>query len=226
MENRLVSRPGRLLKAVGLLGLTAGTALSLQATAAGSVSPSALQNATTSPVYWMWDPVTVVGSSTVVRTNGGVSFTYKTSSLTPGQAVTVWIIVFNNPEACATSPCTLADMSNPEAQGDFLFGGGHVIGGSGVGNFGGHLQVGDISGSGLAEIGGEATGLLDPFTAEIQLALHSHGPAVPGQVLRAQLSSFLGGCVNFLGPDGIAAGPEDMPVEVGECSTFQISVHQ
>jgi hypothetical protein len=69
-------------------------------------------------------------------------------------------------------------------------------------------------------------GLLNPLTADVQLALHSHGPAGSGQVLKAQLSSFLGGCQTFLGPDGIADGPEDMPVAVGECTTFQYSNHQ
>ena len=151
-----------------------------------------------------------------------------TSGLPAGQVVTVWVVVFNNPAACATHPCTFADMGegNPAAQGDFLYGGGHIIGGSGTGNFGGHLRAGDVSGSGLAEIGGTALGLIDPFTAEIQLALHSHGPAVSGQVLKAQLTSFLGGCQQFLGPDGIADGPEDMPDAVGECSTFQGSIHR
>jgi hypothetical protein len=174
-------------------------------------------------VYWLSD---IVGSSQLVRTPAGVSFTYHTSGLVPGQAVTLWVVVFNNPGACATSPCTFADMSNPAAQGDFLYGAGHVIGGSGRGNFGGHLAAGDISGSGLAEVGGSALGLIDPSTAEIQLALHSHGPAVPGRTLKAQLSSFLGGCDTFLGNEGIADGPEDIPDEVGECVTFQISVHQ
>jgi len=163
----------------------------------------------------------------LVRTEAGVSFTYQTSSLPAGQVVTVWIVVFNNPENCATRPCQApADVDNPAVHADFLYGGGHLIGGSGRGNFGGHLQVGDASGSGLAELGGPAVGLLNPFTAEVILALHSHGPAASGQVLKAQLSSFLGGCQTFLGPNGIADGPEDMPVAVGECSTFQYSIHQ
>jgi hypothetical protein len=40
MENRIVGRPGRLLKTLGLLGLTAGAALTLQVTAEGKRSPS------------------------------------------------------------------------------------------------------------------------------------------------------------------------------------------
>jgi hypothetical protein len=64
-----------------------------------------------------------------------------------------------------------------------------------------------------------AVGLLDPMNAEIQMAIHSHGPAVPGPTLKAQLSSFLGGCRVLL--DVV-----DFPDEVGECVTFQSSIHQ
>jgi hypothetical protein len=219
MTNRIVGADrasiGRLIR------ISVVAALLVPATATSSVTSS--EHVTTSPVYWLSD---IVGSSRLVRTPAGVSFTYHTSGLVPGQVVTLWVVVFNNPAACATSPCTLADMSNPAAQGDFLYGAGHVIGGSGRGNFGGHLAAEDISRSGLAEIGGTAMGLIDPSTAEIQFALHSHGPAVPGRTLKAQLSTFLGGCVTFLGNEGIADGPEDIPDEVGECVTFQTSVHQ
>jgi hypothetical protein len=225
--NTQIRRQWRLPRTYGWLTLIAVATLALGLHGSARVIAAGSQR-TTSPAYWFWDPVNAAGTSTLVRSENGVSFTYKTSSLPPGQVVTVWVVVFNNPSACATHPCTFADMGpgNPAARSDFLYGGGHVIGGSGTGNFGGHLRVGDASGSGLAEIGGPALGLLNPMTAEIQLALHSHGPAVPGQVIKAQLTSFLGGCQQFLGPDGIADGPEDMPVNVGECSTFQGSIHQ
>jgi hypothetical protein len=200
-----------------------GVAAASTALAAGSEA-----DVSRSPVYWNWDPVNVAGHSKLVRTDAGVSFSYHTSGLTPGHVVTVWLVVFNNPEHCSTRPCTgPADVFKAGVQGDFLYGGGHVIGGDGRGNFGGHLPVGDASGSGLIEIGMPdlAVGLLNSRKAEIQLALHSHGPAGSGQVLKAQLSSFVGGCQTFLGPDGIADSPDDMPDAVGECSTFQYSVH-
>jgi hypothetical protein len=66
-----------------------------------------------------------VGSSMLVRSPNGISFTYQTPSLAPsvGHAVTLWIVVFNHPELCATSPCTDADLFIPAVQGDFLLGG-------------------------------------------------------------------------------------------------------
>jgi hypothetical protein len=141
----------------------------------------------------------------------------------------MWFIVFNNPAACE-GPCDAPDLFNPAVQGDFLLAGGHVIGASGMANFGGHLSVGDASGSGHIEIGNSAgaVGLINPYGAEVRLALHSHGPAQRGKTLKSQLSSFLGGCTVFpLNGDafGGAEGPGDLPDAVGECSTVQYSVH-
>ncbi len=65
----------------------------------------------------------------------------------------------------------------------------------------------------------------DPFGAEVVLARHSHGPAATGTALVDQLSSFLGGCTTFDGPDGFASGPEDVPDAPGECSTITRSLH-
>jgi hypothetical protein len=215
MKTLIIRRPTRLLSIVGILALTAASTLARPVPAdARQSSPG---RTTTSPVYW---GDAIVGSSILVRTPNGISFTYHTGGLPAGYVVTLWIVVFNNPAACFTHPCTDADIfSNPEVQADFLRGAGHVIGGSGIGNFGGHLAVGDIAGSGLAEIGGTAVGLLDPMKAEIQMSIHSHGPAVPGPTLKAQLSSFLGGCQVLL--DEVS-----FPDEVGECVTFQSSIHQ
>lgn len=185
---------------------------------------------TTSNAFWTWDPSGSAGVSTLVRTDAGLSATYKTEGLPPGQAITMWFIVVNNPEACNSSPCSIEDvLFNEAAQGDFLIGAGNVIGGSGVGNFGGSLKVGDISGSGFAEIGmpERAVGLLNPRGAEVHLALHSHGPALIGQTLKSQISSFTGGCAVFLGNQfGIADGPDAVPSEVGQCSTIQASIHR
>lgn len=185
-------------------------------------------NKSTEDVTWWWDADNSIGSAKLVRQDNGLNANFKTSDLPAGQAVTLWFIVFNNPAGCATSPCSIpADVFNPAAQADFLHGGGHVTGG-GMNTFAGHLSVGDISGSGMLEIGFPelAIGLLDPQAAEVHLALHSHGPALTGQDLVAQLSSFTGGCVTFNGPDGFAASMDDVPDAEGECSTIQRSVHQ
>ena len=51
--------------------------------------------------------------------------------------------------------------------------------------------------------------------------MHSHGPALTGEELKAQISSYTGGCETFLGNQyGIAQGPQDVPMAPHECSTI------
>lgn len=220
-------RPLMALALAGLLTLTLGLGATLATPAARS----------TQPVVQTWDG-TQVGTSTLVRTDAGLSASFHSSGLPAGQAVTLWFVVFNNPSACG-GPCGLADLLDPDqaAKGDFLVGAGHVVGGSGVANFGAHLAVDDTRGSAFLELRGledMAIGLTNPRGAQVGLLLHSHGPMVPGQVLKAQLSSFTGGCTVFLGDlegedfegnSGIADSADDVPDAVGECSTILASIH-
>jgi hypothetical protein len=225
------------LALAGLLTLTLGTGTTL-ATPAGRSTQPVVQTwdgtpagRSTQPVVQTWDG-TPVGTSTLVRTDAGISASFQSSGLPAGQAVTLWFVIFNNPASCVAG-CGLDDLLfNPSAGGDFLVGAGHVTGGSGTANFGGQLAVGDTSGSAFPEIGmpDRPIGLTNPRGAQVGLLIHSHGPMVPGQVLKAQLSSFTGGCAVFLGNlelpgSGIADGPENVPDAVGECSTIQASIH-
>jgi hypothetical protein len=184
------------------------------------------------PVFWMWDDSIVTGESKLVRTPSGLSAVFHTSGLQPGHAMTLWFIVFNNPSACTSTPCSFADSFNPDTGFDFLAGGGHVTGNGARTTIGGHLQVFDNSGSGnleYNEIFGTdfpAPGLTSPYGAEVHLAIHSHGPAQTGQTLVEQISTFFGGCALFLGDEaGFATGFDDIPLNDGECSTIQYSVH-
>ena len=198
-------------------------------TAAAAVGTTAERS--TQPVVQIWDG-TPIGTSTLVRTDAGISASYHSTGVPAGQAVTLWFVIFNNPSAC-TGPCGAVDLFfNPAAEGDFLVAAGHVTGASGRANFGANLQVGDTSGSAFAEIGmpERSVGLTNPRGAQVALLLHSHGPALGGQDLVSQLSSFTGGCQVFQGDlempgSGLADGPEDVPDAIGECSTIQASVH-
>lgn len=143
-------------------------------------------------------PVVVFGSHTVVpgsgtvlmRTRDGLSATIHTSGLPVGTAITAWWGIFNNPRRCATSPCTPADLMNPDVQGSLVNLGGRVIGVDGAASFGAFLAIGDTTGAFLGP------GLLNPMRAEIHLALRTHGPAMTDnpELLRQQLTTFNGGC--------------------------------
>lgn len=129
--------------------------------------------------------------SILVRTNEGVGATVHTFGLVPGNAYTLWVVVFNNPKKCATTPCTPADLSNPDVGGVLLSGTGQIAGEDGTADFGTFRAVGDPSG----KEEGTAEALEKPFKAQIHLAVRSHGPAsADPAVLHDQLTMFNGGC--------------------------------
>ena len=169
-----------LLVIVGLVGLLSALVIS-HATAATQ---------TTSPVTTFDGKV--VGSSTLTRTDKAISMDLHTSGLAAGDAVTIWWMVFNHPEACisgSSTPdpndprCGMADMGNPAADLSVLYAAGHVIDENGVADFGGKLAVDDADG---AIVG---NGLHDPAGADVTLVVHDHGPADPAN-LSQQIHTF------------------------------------
>lgn len=144
--------------------------------------------------------------TTLFRESSGVFFTYHTQGLAPGHAVSAWMAIFNNPENCATNPCTPADFSNPDVDGLLVNTGGRVIGVDGAATYGAFRAVGDITGRDR----GSMNGLVDPLRAEIHLVLRDHGTAsADPAILAQQLTMFNGGC----------------PMGVG-CANVQASVNQ
>jgi hypothetical protein len=158
-----------------------------------------------------------VGSSKLGRDTQRVGMTLETSGLPDGHAVTIWWIVFNNPEACATTPCDEPDLFNPEVEADVLYAAGAVTQ-TGRGYFRGRLTENDRSGS-IAHVFEmpAASGLHNAETAEVHLIVRSHGPVIP-EVLERQLNSYEGGCNTEL-PVG------EIPRAVGECADVEFAVH-
>ncbi len=142
----------------------------------------------TSAVYSFADN-SELGSSTLIRNKNGVSLTLNTSGLEPGSAVTVWWIVFNNPNACVDG-CDGTDLGDPNVAGDVIYAAGHVVGNNGTANFAAHLNEGDSGGSLFPQ---PSPGLIDAETAEIHLVVRSHGPFIPGMIVD-QIHTVNGGC--------------------------------
>jgi hypothetical protein len=133
---------------------------------------------TTSNVALMADPSVVVGTSTLTRTESGISFTLQTSGLEPGHAVTVWWMVVN-----------------PDSGVAVLYAAGHVIGQDGTTTFAGYLPVGDSDGYAM----GTDTTLEDALQATVYLVVRDHGPANP-RTVNAQIHTFgacNGGCTDL-----------------------------
>jgi len=168
--------------------------------------------------------------SNLVRTGAGLSMSLHTSEITPGDAVTIWWVVFNRPSECTAgipgmSTCGEPDLFNPDVEASVLHAAGHVIGGSGKASFAGHLAEGDTS----AAVFGP--GLLDSKEAEVHFIVHTHGPKIPG-IVSSQVHSFLGGCridewVGLLGALGITE--EELPLRgvpgPNVCMDTQASIH-
>ena len=150
--------------------------------------------------------------STLTRMPHGVSMTFKTVGLIPGDAVTMWWIIFNKPENCSNGECGLDDAFTSDESGQILFNesgapspnidgreavgfsslkaDGKVVENDGSADFRGHLPIGDVTECFFGP------GLLDSMKAEFHLIARTHGPAIPGST-HVQLNSDWGGCAEM-----------------------------
>ena len=126
--------------------------------------------------------------SQLTRDKDAIFGIISTKGLTPGWVYTAWFGIFNNPDACATRPCSGADFANPAVMGSRVNFGGKLIGPDGSATYAGFLAIGDTTSA------FDGPGLLDPKHAEIHMVIRSHGPALMGAAFSDQLSLFNGGC--------------------------------
>ncbi len=195
----------------------------------------ASDHVSTAAPFWVFPSDPPAGNTKIIRTPQGITAQFKTTGLMAGHTATLWVMFFNNPGECENpGACQLApvDIFNPATGFDFHYAGGRIVNGNKT-TISGHIQVGEMSTSGAAElaaIGGWpedlVTSLTNPMGAQVILAVHSHGPAQTGPALAAQMSSYLGGCdLPLLGVGGFATNASEIPANTGECSTIQIAFH-
>lgn len=165
---------------------------------------------------------TQVGNTLLVRTRQGIFYALRATDLTPGHVITVWAVVFNQPENCAQYPeaCKGSDLSTPDVLGDAVYTSGGVVRENGTIRLRAFLREGDASGSMAHEVSTAfpPTGLLDLEDAEVHLVIRDHGPAIPGKVYE-QRSSFTGGCATSFPP--FSAFPKNQ----GECGNTFAAIH-
>lgn len=105
----------------------------------------------------------ILGKASLVRTDDGISMTFRTTGLPAGQPVTIWWIVLG---------------PNGPVSGQFAA--GHVVGNNGIGSFAGHLAEGDTSG--CFHPGFPCDGLTDAMTQTVILLARTHGEKDPGRL--------------------------------------------
>jgi hypothetical protein len=132
---------------------------------------------TTSPVVLFTDHSVVVGESTLIRTENGVTAHLTASGLAPG-VYTFWMKV--EIPGVGTIAGRLA---------------GHVVGQDGILNFSAHVSVGEV----LSRNPDFPSGpLQDPLHSKITLVVRSHGPADPGRIYEQTHTFEPGVAFNYL----------------------------
>ena len=185
--------------------------------------------------YWWWgDPA---GTARIVRTDKGISGNISVhlgneSGSAKGLAITLWLVIFNNPDECVVAgECgDDADFGNPDVMPDVVYGGGNVVGASEKARIGFHYKAGNNSGS-IADLfvlptdNGDSYGLIDPRGAEVHYVLRFHGPVDPA-AMPAQIGSYDGGCI-FDAPFGylFPTGSDNLYLGLGDCQDVIFAVN-
>jgi hypothetical protein len=124
-------------------------------------------------------------------TEDDVTVIFRTSDLEPGHVYTAWWVVINNPENCADSPCTAADiLGNPNSvNSEVAWADGILVTEKGNMMFAAYLAVGEVPG------GWFGNGVTNPLGAEVHIVIHDHGLLIP-EMAGTMLDSLRGGCTD------------------------------
>jgi hypothetical protein len=169
------------------------------------------------------DPVLVEGATArLLRTDDRLITRTNSRELTPGHVQTLWWVIFNNPDECATTPCGMGDLFVDEVEASCQIADGAVTAHDGQASFFDRLAIGESRDSCLPHFGGTDHGLVNPLGAEVHLMVHDHGPLQPGKVPEMR-STFDGGC-DFDDPDYPLGTFGIVPQETGQCATIQAAL--
>jgi hypothetical protein len=158
------------------------------------------------------------GAGTVLhRSADAIRVEIHSRALIAGNAYTVWLVIFNNPDGCVDG-CGEDDVvpGGPADVSVIWSGAGGVAGPAGALNTSGYLAEGNPAGYQelFADLGAPDPGFVDAEGAEIHTVVRDHGPATGNA---GQLSTFEGDC----SPEssfGLGAGAYD-------CVDVQFSIH-
>ena len=174
-----------------------------------------------------------VGDVRIVRTEQGLGTKTRISGLTPGNAITLWWVIFNEPENCVTAyECNVIDVIGPAFGGNadgskvsVPYATGGVVADDGTLKLRARQPLGPADGSANTYFGDPDYGLLDPLHAEVHLVVRDHGPLIPG-LEHEQLTTFAGGCDPAVNPlDGLWLDEiGTFPDAPGECNDIAFTV--
>ena len=156
------------------------------------------------PVRWFSDFSPTGTSSYMTRLDDMVLVTLEATGLNPGDAVTLWWVVFNNPAGCLVGGCG-GEFDDPtgqaliDAEVAVANATGNVVKSDGTLEFGATLHQGMndpehqvIFNAGLDTADSVLTA--EPAGAEIHLVVQTHGQGRGGKKLREQLAYLEANC--------------------------------
>lgn len=145
------------------------------------------------------------GTSYLTRLDDKVLVTVEASNLNPGDAMTLWWVVWNNPAGCTGGACGDDEFDDPTGQALAAAGAavgnasGNVVKSDGTIEFGATLHVGMndpshevIFNDQFDPNGSMLTG--EPDDVEFHVVLQTHGQARGGKKLSEQLSNLEANC--------------------------------
>ncbi|MEO0712364.1 MAG: hypothetical protein AAFY37_00480 [Pseudomonadota bacterium] len=181
--------------------------------------------ADTLPMSWVppsgMEPGPIDGTEALLhRSSAGISAQLRTTGLTPGHVVTLWVVAIQNPDLCAANPC-----SPVEAMGEgvamntvAINGGGAVVDAEGAVRISSFLPSGAVTGNMFD------SNLDAPETTEVHLVLHDHGPIIAGEEAD-MLGSYRGGCTDeSIPPYYPASAMTDGLPGPNSCNTAQVAL--
>lgn len=159
----------------------------------------------------------------LVSTEAGISGSFTTKGLVPGNIYTMWVAIMNKPEACEmknVDHCTGKDVLKraDAVDSDVTYGDGVIAAEDGTATFRTFVPAGKLGYSWLGNA------LNNPTGAEIHFALHDHGPMIEGKA-HDMLTTPRGACMEESlpkpWPASARAGGEPGP---NKCTMAQFAI--
>lgn len=175
--------------------------MSVLALAAFSIGSVAAADLTVKPLQRL-DTAELSGYSMLVRKDESVLARVDTGEGTSEQRV--WWLVFNNPDACASRPCTVRDIYRKDTRADLIPADEEQRSKSAQGDI--CLKAGSGNRSMMPRFGMPASGLADIGVAEVQLIVAEGGREIESWIRRMS-SDTQAGCA------------------AGSCGDLMIAVH-
>lgn len=124
-------------------------------------------------------------------TENGVTMNFRTDALEMGHVYTAWWALINNPENCATSPCTAKDIlgNTDGVKAEVTYADSILASKGGKMEFAAYMAAGEVPEAWFGN------GLTNPMGAEIHIIINDHGSVLP-DLAENMLNSYRGGCTD------------------------------